>query len=298
MTSSYDQPQVPISTTLPKTFKHIPQTFTTNGTHDRALPTTQRPTMGGKTISAIRPTHHVPIMSSQDLLLLSRRIDPQALLTSSPHASPSKPPLPSLSLHHKHPKSKKRQPSTTVVVVPSDTTKKMNNNKDDVVQFVCEPCNKRYKTRNGYSYHVERCKSRRSIRQCEVKIQCICKDSELEKGTMIECNGCHRWLHTQCVGPILDESSYLCTKCCYSDQDKVIEAHDWMFMTEQDTQWEDEFITNVQDWADPPSLLFSDNVSLLDDFSSDIISSPLLPPSDWLHFANFEVDFQPEDIVL
>ncbi|KAG2194912.1 hypothetical protein INT47_010654 [Mucor saturninus] len=321
VTCAYDHPQTPSHATLPKTFKHVPQTFTTDITHNRALPT-QRPTMGGKSISAIRPTQQQhPIMSSHDLLLLSRRIDPQELLTSSPHTSPCKPPLPQQQQQQEEPQSKKRPPKMT----------KQSDRGDDVVQFVCEPCNKRYKTRNGYSYHIERCKSRRQrlhrqpIEGPPVTIQCVCSESGLEKGTMIECNTCHTWLHLQCVGPIVDESSFACTRCC--PQDSNVRLSEMMLCAARDqdfnfmqllgqkedvlsnTQWEDEFTQQptstasfLQEsccWttpmADPPSLLFSDNLSLLDDFPSSELLSPSLPQSDWLHFANFEVDFQRED---
>lgn len=264
VTSAYDHPKA--------TYKHIPQTFTTNIDHERALPT-QRPTMGGKTISAIRRPTDIPL-SNKDLLLLSRRIDPQEPL-SSPHASPSKPPLP-----------KKRQRSgSCAVLLPAKKIKE-----DDVVQFVCEPCNKKYKTRNGYTYHVERCKAR--LNSKKVVIHCICQEEDM--GTMIECIQCNTWLHIKCVGKIVDEASYQCPRCikdCISScQDVLVDGNeDWS----SNTQWEDEF-TKHTGWpanttSDPPSLMFSDN--LLDDFSSELVLSPTLAQSDWLHFANFELDF-------
>lgn len=306
VTSAYDQSNFHSAHQPKATYKHIPQTFTTNVNHERALPT-QRPTMGGKTISAIRQASKAVQMSCKELKLLSRRIDPHEPL-SSPHASPSKPPLPIIS-------KKRQRPSQVQPSQPSKITKI----DDDVVQFVCEPCNKKYKTRNGYSYHTERCKSRPIEPKKAAVIQCICQESTSDNGTMVECINCNTWLHIKCVGIITNESSYYCPRC--NTQDGTItlselcqaESNDFNFISLfpdesineesvlSNTQWEDEFTKTVifNDWTPteppPPSLLFSDNSSLLDDFSSDLLSPTLLPQSDWLHFANFEVDFQPQE---
>lgn len=219
-------------------YKHIAQTFTTDIDHDRVLPTTQRPTMGGKTISCINhrstPSSSTVVtsrMSSEELKLLSRRIDPHEPL-SSPHASPTKPPLPVL--------SKKRRRSITTTSTSTSTnnniytpppskiqkTSSSNNITTEQQQFVCEPCNKKYKTRNGYQYHSERCKYLRlESTIANTVIQCICKESTtLENSTLIECTRCHTWLHSKCVnnnskvaGSTLDESRFCCPRCLVDD---------------------------------------------------------------------------------
>lgn len=246
ITSSYDCNTIPLKQQQqqqqPRPFyKHIAQTFTTDIDHDRVLPTTQRPTMGGKTISSIhRSTPSSTLvttrMSSEELKLLSRRIDPHEPL-SSPHASPTKPPLPVL--------SKKRRRSITTTTTTSTTTNNNNNSNsppaksqktsssssnNNTEQYVCEPCNKKYKTRNGYQYHSERCKYLRfESTIANTVIQCICEDATLENSTLIECTRCNTWLHSKCVnGSTLDESRFCCPRCLADvaevDEEDVMEG--------------------------------------------------------------------------
>ncbi|KAG0774687.1 hypothetical protein G6F57_005866 [Rhizopus arrhizus] len=244
-------------TTLMK--KLVPQTFTTNIQHEK-VEQTKRPTMGGKTIGSI---HKAEPMSSQELKLLSRRINPHEPLPS-PHASPRKPPLPNI------------------------------NKKSTLRQFICEPCNKHYKTRNGLAYHHERCKYRKT--EVKVIIQCTCSNNSTE-GTMIECTQCRTWLHMKCVQETVkqqQEDSFVCPRCLPPPPEE--DSFDFLrfFSDESFNAFIDEGTSidfNSVDWCnDIPSLL--DNYTTSETFSSNnnIPSSPILQ-SDWLHFTHLIDDF-------
>ncbi|PHZ09920.1 uncharacterized protein RHIMIDRAFT_40567 [Rhizopus microsporus ATCC 52813] len=265
------------STKTPSSMKKlVSQTFTTDEHHERVESTKSRPTMGGKTIGSIaKTTDDEPPLSSQELKLLSRRINPLEPLPS-PHASPRKPPLPNI----------KRQHARTR-------------------QYSCEPCNKHYKTRNGLVYHLERCKHRKL--EVKVIIQCVCSHNVTE-GTMIECTQCHTWLHIKCVQPT-EETTFVCPRCLPAEDNKTEEDDSFdfsnlfsedsfnAFMDEQTAGlWGSDF--NSTDWynstTDIPSLLLSDN-GLMDGYptsellsSSNVPSSPL--ESDWLNFTNLDDD--------
>lgn len=184
--------------------KHVRQTFTTNKNNERLEVTyPNRPTMGGKTISSI---HHLPAsttlhhnrMSSQELKLLSRRINPHEPL-SSPHASPKKPPLPNL--------NRKRLLKEKENVVSEPKKKKAH------CQFACIPCKKLYTTRAGFSYHKEKCKYFKLKSATPAIIHCVCQHPTEDTGTMIECIKCNRWLHLKCAGGVTKEESYCCPRC-------------------------------------------------------------------------------------
>ncbi|KAG1439907.1 hypothetical protein G6F56_012117 [Rhizopus delemar] len=249
--------------------KLVSHTFTTKD--HKAEPTrSSRPTMGGKTIGSI---HKSEPMSSQELKLLSRRINPHEPLPS-PHASPRKPPLPNIK---------------------------------QARLFRCEPCSKQYKTRNGLTYHLERCPSN--------KIDCICSD-EKKRGAVIECTSCHIWLHMSCIGQVREED-YICPRCLPKEvveEKKEVEEEEedaldlgslftddafHAFMDEQTSGWDSEF--NSVDWyntTDIPSLLLSDNGLM--DSTSELQSSSNMPSSplselDWLNFTNFDNELIPND---
>lgn len=86
--------------------------------------------------------------------------------------------------------------------------------------YVCEPCHKKYKNRNGLAYHLQRCKN--SSKDGEDKangdesvINCICSQNTDEHGTMVQCDKCRIWLHSECVGlteEALDDSFH-CANC-------------------------------------------------------------------------------------
>ncbi|CAO3649023.1 unnamed protein product [Mucor hiemalis] len=252
ITSSYDCNHIPLKHHQPRPFyKHIAHTFITNENHDRVLPTIQRPTMGGKTISSIHNTTPSTVvttrMSSEELKLLSRRIDPHEPL-SSPHASPTKPPLPVLTKKRRRsmiatPTTTTTTTTTTTITTPTTPTTTTitptnNNNNSPPAkiqkttnndQFVCEPCNKKYKTRNGYQYHAERCKYllfESTI--ANTVIQCICDEpaaSDQHNMTLIECTQCNTWLHLKCVGsPVVDESRFCCPRCLDVTEDDAMEG--------------------------------------------------------------------------
>ncbi|KAI8369953.1 hypothetical protein BD560DRAFT_397182 [Blakeslea trispora] len=169
-----------------KPLRVIPQTF-----NHKAEPTSKRPIMGGKTIGAIQQSKE--IMSSKELRLLSRRIDPHQPL-ASPHASPTKPPLPVLTL----PEEKKRK-------------------KRSRRPLECTPCQKIYKTRAGLSYHLNKCQHRKK-QNSSVIVQCVCSNPSKSDGTMIECVQCHTWLHTRCMGGVAQENKFCCPRCDTTNQ--------------------------------------------------------------------------------
>ncbi|KAI9481071.1 MAG: hypothetical protein EXX96DRAFT_565269 [Benjaminiella poitrasii] len=327
----------------------------------------ERPTMGGKTISAISsaPTctaerSHIR-MSSQELKLLSRRIDPHEPL-SSPHASPKKPPLPNLNRkrhyqrHNHHSEQDEMSRSKRVKTYDMATDRR----------YVCEPCHKVYKTRNGLTYHKEKCKYQKyNETASKTIIHCICSRPTEDKGTMIECTKCNTWLHLKCTGGVTNEESYCCPRCDTTtqhisaaskeemedehqqeeeetsqvepeelssltnqdqfdfthlfsndllDNDNTANTNDGFIMTldslssiqpqpgldnnnpalvEEDSSWANEFSVDFgsSDWYndDTPSLLLSDNHPSSSSFLD--LDLPSSPQADWLHLANFEVDF-------
>lgn len=302
ITSAYDQP--------------IAQVKLKANNSKKEASTKQRPTMGGKTISAINKAQSKVKMTPQELKSLSRRINPSEPL-ATPHSSPTKPPLPSSS-SSSLPSSKKRRNSQQPQTQPTKIIK-IN---DDETQFICEPCNKKYKTRNGLAYHSERCKYK-SI-ESNVIIKCICQDDTTtnDSSTMIECVACNTWLHLRCVGSVTNEANYRCIRCTKEDHSSKIiklselypkvkedttEYHYISLFTDepQNTFFEDGLTPSAdfRDWqTETPCLLLSEEPSSSppnyfssppNDFSSSGLLSPtLLPQSDWLHFANFELDFQ------
>ncbi|KAI9283262.1 hypothetical protein BY458DRAFT_530901 [Sporodiniella umbellata] len=221
-------------------------------------------------------------MSSEELKLLSRRINPHEPLPS-PHASPRKPPLPNI----KHTRL-----------------------------FKCEPCGKKYKTRNGLTYHLERCPLN--------KINCICQNEKRKGAMMVECSACHTWLHATCVEPVKEEN-YTCPRCSQSEKESIQAAEEsspplqpseeedvldfgsiltddafHAFMEEHTSGWDSEF--NSVDWyntTDIPSLLLSDN-GLMDSAASEPQSLSNIPSSplselDWLSFTNFDNELNTTD---
>lgn len=100
--------------------------------------------------------------------------------------------------------------------------------------YVCEPCHKKYKNRNGLGYHLQRCKYRvkeeseeGSNNSEESVINCICTQNTDEHGTMVQCDKCQVWLHSECVGlteDALDELFY-CGKCKESPKQQVSFIH-------------------------------------------------------------------------
>ncbi|GAA5807324.1 hypothetical protein MFLAVUS_000682 [Mucor flavus] len=300
ITSAYDQP--------------ISQVKVKANNSKKEASTKQRPTMGGKTISAINKAQSKVKMTPQELKSLSRRINPSEPL-ATPHSSPAKPPLPSsssLSLSKRRRNSQQPQTQPTKII-------KIN---DDETQFICEPCNKKYKTRNGLAYHLERCKYK-SI-ESKVIIKCICQDDTTtnDSSTMIECVACNTWLHLRCVGSVTNEANYRCIRCTKEDHSsKIIKLSELYPKVKEDTTeyhyislftdeprntfFEDGLTPSADfsDWqTETPCLLFSEDPSSSppydfssppnDFYSSGLLSPTLLPQSDWFHFANFELDFQ------
>ncbi|KAI9247390.1 hypothetical protein EDC94DRAFT_664603 [Helicostylum pulchrum] len=92
---------------------------------------------------------------------------------------------------------------------------------DGSTVYVCEPCHKKYKNRNGLSYHLQRCKYRTkeekegSGLQEESVINCICTQNTDEHGTMVQCDKCQIWLHSECVGLTEDalDDAFHCASC-------------------------------------------------------------------------------------
>ncbi|KAI8065373.1 uncharacterized protein B0P05DRAFT_554091 [Gilbertella persicaria] len=104
---------------------------------------------------------------------------------------------------------------------------------DGTSVYVCEPCNKRYKNRNGLAYHMERCKntpknttekeesnnsssssSSSSSQSDSHRIQCNCGQNTDDTMNMIQCEKCRLWLHSECVGlSEEEEDAFYCSKC-------------------------------------------------------------------------------------
>ncbi|CAO0803461.1 unnamed protein product [Mucor circinelloides] len=211
VSSPYDQPTVHHPFTHSKQpIKVIPQTFTTNIRNEKIERTIQRPTMGGKTIGSI---HHLPAnttinhhnrMSSEELKLLSRRIDPHEPL-ASPHASPRKPPLPNMQQRNNKKRSLQELDNDADEAKSEPPTKKTR-------QFTCGPCKKVYKTRNGFIYHKQKCKKILKFKSNAI-IECVCANPTDDSGTMIECTKCNKWLHLRCSGGVTKEDDYCCPRC-------------------------------------------------------------------------------------
>ncbi|CEP06968.1 hypothetical protein [Parasitella parasitica] len=216
VSSPYDQLTVqhPSSTKAKRPIKLIPQTFTTNIRNEKIEKTTQRPTMGGKTIGSIQHLpantgiNHSNRMSSEELKLLSRRIDPHEPL-ASPHASPRKPPLPNIYRNNRK-RSLQELIANTNIEAADDEENEPPTKK--IRQFTCEPCKKVYKTRNGFIYHKQKCKKIIKF-ESSVIIECVCENPTDDTGTMIECTRCNKWLHLRCSNGVTKEDTYCCPRC-------------------------------------------------------------------------------------
>lgn len=187
---------------------------------------------------------------------------------------------------------------------------------DEQVLLICEPCKKKYKTKNGLAYHLERCKYK--FTESNDIVNCICQDAtDGNKGSMIECVACSTWLHRKCVGSVTGEKNYHCIRCAtkatingnlvkFSEIfPKVIEESTecpyislYFERRPINTPWKNSIIRSCTVdafndlWANTPcdpSLFPSLNLSPSP--SPELSSSNLLPQSDWFHFANFEVDY-------
>ncbi|CAO3597565.1 unnamed protein product [Absidia cylindrospora] len=112
--------------------------------------------------------------------------------------------------------------------------------------FVCTPCNKKYKTRNGLAYHLDRCANQpinetthatitndeqtTTTRQHQSGgsssnslspgskssgVHCVCDHPNDDEEMMVQCDECQLWLHLDCVGTndgVLDDI-YHCPRC-------------------------------------------------------------------------------------
>ncbi|CDS06852.1 hypothetical protein LRAMOSA09377 [Lichtheimia ramosa] len=127
--------------------------------------------------------------------------------TSSKHTAPTASPQSTARKNVKTPV--KRQGASTKGIVPVIQ-------EDGSRVFVCEPCGKRYKNRNGLAYHLDRC---RFLQEEQIsnqqedelldedddednttgEVRCICDTPQEQTGTMIECENCHTWQHMKCV---------------------------------------------------------------------------------------------------
>ncbi|KAI8987040.1 hypothetical protein BDB01DRAFT_849192 [Pilobolus umbonatus] len=106
-----------------------------------------------------------------------------------PKRSPSKPVL----------TPKKRNVASSIVsVLLSDGTR----------AFVCEPCNKKYKNRNGLSYHLERCKN--IDKHTKENTSCYCSQP-IDDTNTVQCDNCQSPLHTQCA--LSQGDKHQCPKC-------------------------------------------------------------------------------------
>ncbi|KAK4518749.1 uncharacterized protein ATC70_008971 [Mucor velutinosus] len=177
---------------------------------------------------------------------LNETYDTTALGGGSITTSPQRP---------KNQKERKRKtPKSATPKQKRVTTPKRRSAAADVVPvtlsdgssfYVCEPCNKKYKNRNGLAYHMERCKytdkSKLPSHQPPLQQQqeqdpqsqpestshhaVCCQQQQLEHATLIQCDTCHSHLHADCVGlsdDVLEESFYCPT--CKANRYHVSEA--------------------------------------------------------------------------
>ncbi|KAI9475588.1 MAG: hypothetical protein EXX96DRAFT_620082 [Benjaminiella poitrasii] len=133
---------------------------------------------------------------------------------------------------------------------------------DGSCYYVCEPCNKKYKNRNGLAYHLERCKhaikpstedgisnsnsdegggregggsiedygrSITSIKEKETNnTDLICTENKDEKKPTIQCEQCKTWFYTDCVGistPKDNDTPFNCLKCINDTEPVLSEAN-------------------------------------------------------------------------
>lgn len=153
--------------------------------------------------------------------------------TTTTTASPQRTPLNT----NKTKERKKKTPRTNAAktTTKKNTTPKRKSAAADVTPIVqsdgssvylCIPCEKKYKNRNGLAYHLERCKytlkqggesngngssnnsgkeeaeeqSSSSSQNGDNVIHCVCSQNTDEHGTMVQCDKCRIWLHSECVG--------------------------------------------------------------------------------------------------
>ncbi|CEP08085.1 hypothetical protein [Parasitella parasitica] len=139
---------------------------------------------------------------------------------------------------------KKKTPKSATPKQKRATTPKRRSAAADVVPitlsdgssfYVCEPCNKKYKNRNGLAYHLERCKNADKTKQLqtsreqqqqqqqqqqqhqyeESNLVVCCQQQSVEKMALVQCDRCHSWAHSDCVGLSDDnlEDTFYCPNC-------------------------------------------------------------------------------------
>jgi hypothetical protein len=84
--------------------------------------------------------------------------------------------------------------------------------------YVCEPCGKKYKNRNGLTYHLERCKNKVKKEEPTKLLNCICAQpsNDHDNTSLIQCEKCRSLLHTECMGLTSDVSThngFVCPHC-------------------------------------------------------------------------------------
>ncbi|CAO3611064.1 unnamed protein product [Mucor hiemalis] len=141
--------------------------------------------------------------------------------------SPQRTPLTTKSKERK--KKTPRNNATKTTTKKSSTPKRKSAAADvtPIVQsdgssvYLCIPCEKKYKNRNGLAYHLERCKytakqeEEQTSQNGDNVINCVCSQNTDEHGTMVQCDKCRVWLHSECVGLTDDNSDevYHCNTC-------------------------------------------------------------------------------------
>ncbi|ORZ25566.1 hypothetical protein BCR42DRAFT_485717 [Absidia repens] len=124
--------------------------------------------------------------------------------------------------------------------------------------FVCTPCNKKYKTRNGLAYHLDRCanqpvnetayapitndeqtittrqhpssnsSSSLSPGSKSSGVHCVCDHPTDDEEMMVQCDECQLWLHLDCVGTndgVLDDI-YHCPRCTGTKRPRLTVSED------------------------------------------------------------------------
>lgn len=205
-------------------------------------------------------------------------------------------------------KDRKKKMSKGMVIKPKRvTTPKRRSAAADVVPvvlsdgssvYVCEPCNKKYKNRNGLAYHLERCKNAKSTtnnssneeekpssqpEQHSNNIDCICSQANDENTAMIQCEKCRHWSHADCVGISEDklEESFCCSKCKEQinpdlSETKDVERDLLQCLLEQANQEQQQQTQSPNETTTYPAVLSQEQQDQLNQLK-ELLNQPVIP---------------------
>ncbi|KAI8885813.1 hypothetical protein K501DRAFT_331674 [Backusella circina FSU 941] len=127
---------------------------------------------------------------------------------------------------------------------------------DGTKVYVCEPCGKKYKNRNGLTYHLERCKNKVKKEEPAKSLNCICSQpsNKHDNASLIQCEKCRSLLHTECMGLTADVSTHNDFICPHCKDDSKQQQHE-----DENTQ------ITVSTIISKPSPLLLDDLHIVDD---------------------------------